>query len=67
MFANNRIDKLTGLKTYEISSMGTSKKARARDVPEGKNSENISKPWYLAVIIFIPMNIKSAKAKVTIK
>jgi hypothetical protein len=44
MFANNRIDKLTGLKTYEISSIGTNKKAKAKDVPEGKNSENISKP-----------------------
>ena len=44
MFANKRIDKLTGLKTYEITSIGTKSNANANDVPDGKNNEKKAKP-----------------------
>lgn len=40
----SRIAKLKGLKTNEINSTGTNKKARAVEVPEGKNKEKNSKP-----------------------
>jgi len=39
IFANKRIDKLTGLNTYEITSIGINKKESKTDVPGGKNRE----------------------------
>lgn len=67
MLANNRIDKLTGLKVYEITSIGTNSKARAKEVPEGKNNEKKAKPCLRIQIILKAMKINKAKAKVTIK
>jgi hypothetical protein len=39
ILANSRIDKLIGLKIYEINSIGINKKDSTTEVPEGKNKE----------------------------
>jgi len=41
MLPKSRIDKLKGLKTYDINSIGTSKKLNPTPIPLGKNSPNI--------------------------
>ena len=67
MFANNRIDKLIGLNTYEINSIGTNSNAKKKEVPCGKNKEKNSNPCILTHIILIPINKKRLNANVTIK
>ena len=67
IFANKRIDKLTGLKTYEITSIGTRSNANAKDVPDGKNNEKKAKPWVRTQTMLKAMKIKRAREKVTIK
>jgi len=39
ILANKRIDKLIGLKIYDINSIGTNKNAKPIEVPAGKNKE----------------------------
>ena len=41
ILAKNRIDKLISSKTNEINSIGTSKKAKAINVPEGRNNNKM--------------------------
>ncbi len=66
IFAKSRIDKLIGLNKYEINSIGTSKRAKIKDVPEGKNNEKYTHPKCLMHIILIPMYIAKLNAKVII-
>jgi hypothetical protein len=40
-FANSRTPKLIGLKIYDSSSIGTSNKARPKEVLEGINRDNM--------------------------
>ena len=44
MLAKSRIPKLIGLKTYEITSIGTKRSPNNNEVPAGKNKEKNSKP-----------------------
>ena len=67
MLAKSRIPKLIGLKTYEITSIGTKRSPNNNEVPAGKNKEKNSKPCIRTQIMFIPKKIAIAKAKVTIK
>ena len=47
--------------------MGTNKKARDKDVPEGKNNKKKFNLCALIQIILIPIKIVKLKAKVAIK
>lgn len=65
--ANNRTPKLMGLNIYDISSIGTSNKARPKEVFAGMKNDNM---WNLCLriqIMFIPMNIEKDKVNVTIR
>ncbi len=39
ILAKSRIDKLIGLKIYDISSIETNKNAKITEVPDGRNRE----------------------------
>ena len=40
---------------YEINSIGTNNNPKRTPVPDGKNNEKISIPWWRTQIILIPM------------
>jgi len=46
MFAKSRIDKLIGLKTNEISSIGTISNPEIKQVPAGKKREKSFTPCF---------------------
>ena len=50
MFANSRNDKLTTRKLYETISIKTNNGAIINGAPEGKNNDNIWRPWVLIPI-----------------
>ena len=67
MFAKSRIDKLTGLNTYEINSIGTSRNANTIEVPGGKNNAKKCIPWILIQTMLIPIKTAKLNANVTIR
>ncbi len=65
--AKSRTPKLIGLNMYDINSIGTSNKAKPKEVFAGIKKDNI---WNLCLriqIIFIPINIEKDKVNVTIR
>jgi len=66
-FANNRTPKLIGLKMYDKSSIGTSNKAKPKEVFEGINKDNIWNLCFWIQMIFIPTKIERDKVNVTIR
>lgn len=65
--AKSRIDKLNTRKIYEINSMSTSKGARAKGAPGGKNKLRKCLRCFNIPIMFIAEKIANAVVKVTIK
>jgi hypothetical protein len=57
MFAKRRTDNATTLKTYDMSSIGTSRGANAKGAPGGKKRLKKCRPCCLKPIIFKPKNI----------
>jgi hypothetical protein len=45
--------------------MGTNTRAKKKEVFAGKNNENVLKPYFSIVIIFIPIKIEKDNIKVT--
>ena len=65
IFAKSLNARLITLKLYDTTSIAINNGARAIGAPEGKNKDNIWKPWVLMPMTLIPTKAMVANANVT--
>jgi hypothetical protein len=65
IFANNRIDKLIGLKKKDKNSIGTSNKLNITEIPEGKKAEKNFSLCFFIESICMPIKQNKLMANVT--